>query len=210
MPAPYLNRELSWVEFNQRVLNEALRDDIPLLERVKFLAITASNLDEFFQVRIGGLMAMKRGGMKQADASGLTPTRNLAALRQRILTMTADQYALFNDTLVPALAKAGIRLLSPADLGVEQSAQLTATFEDLVFPLLTPLAVDPGEAPQMRSVRCRTLGCYPLTGVVASEADTLPKIIAELVAVKNSERENRVIDHDREGSMELKKREGYF
>jgi polyphosphate kinase len=147
MPIPYLNRELSWVEFNQRVLNEALRDDLPLLERVKFLAITCSNLDEFFQVRIGGLMAMKRGGMKQPDASGLTPTRNLSALRQRILKMTADQYALFNNTLVPALAKAGIRLMSPADLGVEQTTQLAATFEDLVFPLLTPLAVDPGETP---------------------------------------------------------------
>ena len=103
MPTPYLNRELSWVEFNQRVLNEALRDDLPLLERVKFLAITASNLDEFFQVRIGGLMAMRRSGMKSPDPSGLTPARNLAALRQRILQMTADQYALFNHTLVPAL-----------------------------------------------------------------------------------------------------------
>ena len=106
MSTPYLNRELSWLEFNQRVLNEALRDDLPLLERVKFLAITASNLDEFFQVRVGGLMAMHRSGMKTADASGLTPARNLAALRQRILRMTADQYALFNDTLVPALAQA--------------------------------------------------------------------------------------------------------
>ncbi len=85
------------------MLNEALRDDLPLLERMKFLAITASNLDEFFQVRIGGLLAMKRGGMKKPDASGLTPTRNLAVLRERILRMTKDQYALFNEALVPAL-----------------------------------------------------------------------------------------------------------
>ncbi len=147
MPTPYLNRELSWLEFNQRVLNEARRDDLPLLERVKFLAITASNLDEFFQVRVGGLMAMRRSGMKQPDASGLTPTRNLAALRDRILKMKADQYALFNETLVPCLENAGIRLLAPADLTLGQSTQLAATFEDLVFPLLTPLAVDPGEAP---------------------------------------------------------------
>ena len=147
MSTPYLNRELSWLEFNQRVLNEALRDDLPLLERVKFLAITASNLDEFFQVRIGGLMAMRRSGMKTADPSGLTPARNLAALRQRILTMTADQYALFNTTLVPALEKAGIRPLLARDLSVEQSAQVSATFEDSIFPLLTPLAVDAGESP---------------------------------------------------------------
>ncbi len=147
MSAPYLNRELSWIEFNQRVLNEALRDDLPLLERVKFLAITASNLDEFFQVRIGGLMAMQRSGLKSADPSGLTPARNLAALRQRILAMTADQYTLFRDTLVPLLEKAGIRLLHHRDLTVEQSAQVSATFEDLIYPLLTPLAVDAGEAP---------------------------------------------------------------
>ncbi len=149
MSVPYLNRELSWVEFNQRVLNEALRDDLPLLERLKFLAITASNLDEFFQVRIGGLIALRRAGKKNPDASGLTPVRNLAALRQRILAMTADQYALFNTALVPALAKAGIRQLLVRDLSVQQAAQISATFEDLIYPLLTPLAVDAGESPPL-------------------------------------------------------------
>ena len=147
MPAPFLNRELSWVEFNQRVLNEALRDDLPLLERVKFLAITASNLDEFFQVRIGGLMAMRRAGVKKPDASGLTPARNLAALRERILQMKQDQYALFNEVLVPALRKAGIHLMALKETGVDASAQLSAIFDDQVYPLLTPLAVVPGEAP---------------------------------------------------------------
>ncbi len=145
MPAPYINRELSWIEFNQRVLNEALRDDLPLLERVKFLAITASNLDEFFQVRIGGLMAVRRSGLKSTDPSGLTPARNLAALRQRILGMTADQYTLFNETLLPALESKDIRILHPRDLTAEQAAQAAATFEDLVYPLLTPLAVDPDD-----------------------------------------------------------------
>ena len=105
MSTPYLNRELSWVEFNQRVLNEALRDDLPLLERVKFLAITASNLDEFFQVRIGGLMLMRRSGRKTPDASGLTPARNLTALRQRILKMTADQYSLLTGIDRPRAGK---------------------------------------------------------------------------------------------------------
>lgn len=147
MSIPYLNRELSWLEFNQRVLNEALREDIPLLERVKFLAITASNLDEFFQVRVGGLLAMRRSGLKKPDISGFTPARNLAALRERIQTMKAHQYALFNETLVPALAKAGIPILTPSALQIAQSAKLSATFDDLVFPLLTPLAVDPEETP---------------------------------------------------------------
>jgi len=149
MSFPYLNRELSWIEFNQRVLNEALRDDLPLLERVKFLAITASNLDEFFQVRIGGLMLMRRSGRKTPDASGLTPTRNLAALRQRILKMSSDQYTLLTQTIVPALEKAGICPLQARDLSTEQSAQVSATFQDLIYPLLTPLAVDPQGTPPM-------------------------------------------------------------
>lgn len=149
MSAPYINRELSWVEFNQRVLNEGLRDDLPLLERLKFLAISASNLDEFFQVRIGGLMAMRRGGLKTSDPSGLTPARSLAALRQRILAMTADQYSLFEETLIPALEKAGIHLLNPRDLTVEQEGQLAATFDDLIYPLLTPLAITPGDSSPM-------------------------------------------------------------
>ncbi len=146
---PYINRELSWLEFNQRVLNEARREDLPLLERVKFLAITASNLDEFFQVRIGGLMAMRRSGIKKRDDSGLTPTRSLAMLRQRILRMKEEQYALFNEALVPALADAGIRLLAAGDVGLENTSQLAATFEDQIFPLLTPLAVDEGEPPPL-------------------------------------------------------------
>lgn len=149
MSIPYLNRELSWLEFNQRVLNEALREDIPLLERVKFLAITASNLDEFFQVRVGGLLAMRRSGLKKPDNSGLTPVRNLAVLRERIQTMKAHQYALFNEVLVPALAAAGIPLLTPQALVLSQSSQLSATFDDQVFPLLTPLAVDLEDAPPL-------------------------------------------------------------
>ncbi len=162
MPAPYLNRELSWLEFNQRVLNEALREDLPLLERVKFLAITASNLDEFFQVRIGGLMLMRRSGHKKPDASGMSPTRNLVALRQRILKMCADQYALLTGVLVPAMEQAGIHPLHPHELTVPQISQLEATFDDLIFPLLTPLAVDltaaPPSVPALHiTVACRLL-----------------------------------------------------
>ena len=147
MPIPYINRELSWVEFNQRVLNEALREDLPLLERVKFLAITASNLDEFFQVRIGGLMAMKRGGIKKPDLSGLTPNANLNALRQRILRMSDEQYTLFNQSLIPALRKAGILALNMNDLNHEQATQALNAFEDQISPLLTPLAVDLNDQP---------------------------------------------------------------
>ena len=162
MSTPYLNRELSWIEFNQRVLNEALRDDLPLLERVKFLAITASNLDEFFQVRIGGLMLIRRSGRKNPDASGLTPAKNLTALRQRILKMSADQYSLLTGTIVPALQNAGIHPLQIHELTPTQATQVSAVFEDLIFPLLTPLAVDPtGSPPNVPAlqiiVACRLL-----------------------------------------------------
>ena len=186
MPTPYLNRELSWLEFNQRVLNEALRDDLPLLERIKFLAIAASNLDEFFQVRIGGLMVLQRSGLKTPDDSGLTPARNLSALRLRIQRMTADQYALFNDTLVPALVKAGIRSLRMKDLTMEQTAQVAGTFEDLIYPLLTPLAVNDGDAPPVVPalvviVACRVLD--PESGILRHALIPIPETLGRRVTV---------------------------
>jgi polyphosphate kinase len=150
MPAPILNRELSWLDFNQRVLNEALRPDLPLLERLKFLAITASNLDEFFQVRVGGLMLMRRSGRKTADPSGFTPTKSLTAIRQRVVQMNAEQYGLFANTLLPALAHAGIRLLKVAELTIPQATSTAKFFEETIFPLLTPLAIDStGPPPQI-------------------------------------------------------------
>ncbi|MBC8126706.1 MAG: polyphosphate kinase 1 [Gloeobacteraceae cyanobacterium ES-bin-144] len=186
MSFPYLNRELSWVEFNQRVLNEALRSDLPLLERVKFLAITASNLDEFFQVRIGGLMAMRRSGLKSADLSGLTPTRNLASLRQRIIRMMTDQYALFNEVLTPALKHKGVQLLKIQDLTIEQTTHMAATFEDLIYPLLTPLAVDSGESPPIVPalqviVACRLLD--PETQTTRHALVPIPDTLNRRVAV---------------------------
>lgn len=143
----YNNRELSWLEFNQRVLDQALGEKLPLLERVKFLAISASNLDEFFQVRVGSLMLQKRSGRKARDNSGYTPVRNLAAIRERVLKMNSDQYELLNHTLVPALARKSIVLLAAHQLTDSQRTQTSAVFEDSISPLLTPLAVDPNSTP---------------------------------------------------------------
>lgn len=92
MSDEYINRELSWLEFNQRVLDQAVRTDLPLLERLKFLAITASNLDEFFMVRVGGLQMLRHSGSRVKDISGLTPTRQLKAIRSRVGRMIEDQY----------------------------------------------------------------------------------------------------------------------
>jgi polyphosphate kinase len=149
MSLPFINRELSWLEFNQRVLNEALREDLPLLERVKFLAISASNLDEFFQVRVGSLMLLRRSGRKNPDPSGMTPSQQLFAIRRRVQRMLDDQYRLFNTVLCGALGESGIRLLDCKRLTTAQANQVATAFHDLISPLLTPLAVVIGEEPPL-------------------------------------------------------------
>jgi polyphosphate kinase len=147
MSLPYINRELSWLEFNQRVLNEALRSDLPLLERVKFLAITASNLDEFFQVRVGSLMLLRRSGRKTPDPSGMTPLKQLTAIRERVQRMVADQYTLLNESLRPLLRSAGVTMLHPDELSPQQVNKVAAIFHDSISPLLTPIAVSLDEVP---------------------------------------------------------------
>lgn len=191
MPIPFINRELSWVEFNQRVLNEAQRDDLPLLERVKFLAITASNLDEFFQVRIGGLMAMRRSGIKKTDPSGMTPTQNLTALRKRITSFKEDQYKLLNEVLIPELNSKGIRQFTADDLNVDQSSHLTAIFEDQIFPLLTPLAIDEDDdttmVPAMQTiVACRLRD--PKSHSTRFALIPIPDSLSRFVPIESSEK----------------------
>jgi polyphosphate kinase len=159
MPIAYNNRELSWLEFNQRVLNEGLRSDLPLLERVKFLAITASNLDEFFQVRVGGLMLMRRSGRKTPDLSGLTPLQQIQAIRRRVQKMLEDQYRLLFDELLPALNAAGIHPLNVDNLDAVQTDQISAHFHTNVFPLLTPLSVESdGDQPLVPALQL-TVAC---------------------------------------------------
>jgi len=164
MPSEFINRELSWLEFNQRVLEEAQREDLPLLERLKFLAITASNLDEFFQVRVGGLILMRRSGRTKRDFSGMTPNQQLTAIRRRVLKMVEDQQKLFAEQLQPALAEAGIRCLRLADLSPEQADQVAAFFDDSVQPLLTPLAISEDAEPPLPP---------PLQLIVACRLDDL-------------------------------------
>src|SRR3954471_22438043 len=103
----YINRELSWLEFNHRVLDESRHPQIPLLERLKFLAITGSNLDEFFMVRVGGLQILAARPGSKPDPSGMTPQEQLRAISQRSHQMLTDQYECFNNELEPRLAEAG-------------------------------------------------------------------------------------------------------
>lgn len=137
----YLNRELSWLEFNQRVLDEALDPSVPLLERLKFLAITASNLDEFYRVRVGGLQHLSGQSTARPDPSGLTPGEQLQAVRSRVAQMVADQYACFLQDLEPQLAAAGLRRLKPDELNTAQRRHVRQVFESEVYSILTPMAV---------------------------------------------------------------------
>ncbi len=145
-PAPrFFNRELSWLAFNARVLEEALDPGLPLLERLKFLAIVSSNLDEFFMVRVGGLQLLREKGRKERDASGLTPARQLAEIGQRVHDMVQAQYRCFIEEVRPQLREAGVYRQSVEDLNPALYEHVQNVFEHDLYPVLSPLSVDEPE-----------------------------------------------------------------
>lgn len=139
-----LNRELSWLEFNSRVLHEAEDERTPLLERLKFVAIYGSNLDEFYMVRVAGLRRQLAAGVVAAHADGLTAATQLELIDLRVRALQERARMLLEETLLPRLAQVGIHLKSPAALTETERATVAAFFDQQVFPVLTPLAVDPG------------------------------------------------------------------
>ncbi len=143
LPALYLNRELSWLDFNSRVLALAEDETRPLLERVKFLAISSRNLDEFFQVRVAGLKAQAESEVNVTSPDGLSPEEQLRGIRDEVLRFSDRQYEVFTKDLVPGLGKAGIHLATWEELDEPAAAFLSRVFEEKVFPVLTPLSVDP-------------------------------------------------------------------
>ncbi|MCE9519915.1 MAG: polyphosphate kinase 1 [Verrucomicrobia bacterium] len=153
MPEHFINRELSWLAFNERVLEEAERESLPLLERVKFLAISATNLDEFFMVRVGGLQIMKDRGLRTKDAAGYTPSQQLELIRERSDAFVRRQYALLHEKLLPALEKQNIHRLRVSDVNAAQHAHLEAHFIEQVFPLLSPVAVEEGTVHQLPALQ---------------------------------------------------------
>lgn len=143
----YINREISWLGFNQRVLDQARRRELPLMERLKFLAISASNLDEFFQVRVGGLVLLQRSGKGAVDIAGLSPEEQLELVRSRTEEMVREQYELMNDELLPLMRAVGVAPLSMSELTDAQRAVLGELFSGQVAPLLTPLALEVDNPP---------------------------------------------------------------
>ena len=143
-PGRYNNRELSWLEFNRRVLQEAWDSRVPLLERIKFLAIFSSNLDEFFMVRVARLKRKIEAGDQGADADGLSPAQTMQAIAEKVHQLTDEQHRCFLEEIDPRLRAEGIRLMKPDELNPQQSEYLTGYFNRSLFPIITPLAIDPG------------------------------------------------------------------
>ncbi len=161
----YLNRELSWLEFNQRVLEEAQDPTQPLLERLKFLTIVSSNLDEFFEIRVAALKQLVETRSDVHGPDGLRPPEILGAIRERVLRMFADQYQLLHETLLPELAGYGIHLRPLKELGETRIAWAGNMFRRDILPILTPLAVDPSHPfPQLLNKSVNLVVLYAKPG----------------------------------------------
>lgn len=139
---PYLNRELSWMDFNSRVLEEAFEKENPVLERVKFLSITESNLDEFFMVRVAGVMDRMHSKPNDKDASNMTPVQQFEKLTAKIREFVKKQYSCLHRSIIPALKKCRLKFLKIKELGKSQKQIIDEYFDKFIFPVLTPLAVD--------------------------------------------------------------------
>src|SRR4051794_11824012 len=141
-PSPYFNRELSWLAFNRRVLEEACNEAHPLLERLRFLSILGSNLDEFFMVRVAGLKGQQLAGIEEPSDDGLNPGQQLAAIATEANALTAAQQEVWAD-LRAALRGAGLAVLGNEEIGADEGTWLETHFEEHIFPVLTPQAIDP-------------------------------------------------------------------
>ena len=147
-PELYFNRELSWLEFNDRVLCEGLSDIVPLMERLKFLAIVSANLDEFFMVRVGGLTQQRVAGVRKLDIAGLTPDQQLEQIAQRVHAMVEEQSRGIHEAL-GTLAEHGLRVLEPDAWTDEQRDHMRAHVSREVMPIVTPMAMEELDPPPL-------------------------------------------------------------
>jgi polyphosphate kinase len=185
-PAYYLSRELSWLEFNARVLHEAIDARTPLLERLKFMAIFSVNLDEFFMVRVATIKQQIAAQVTNTTLDGRTPSQQLEAIGQRLRPLLQRQYRHFERELRPLLAKEGIHILNYFELNQEQRKYLQQYFEERIFPVLTPLAVDPGHPFPYISNLSLSLAVviqHPETGAELFARVKVPQVLPRFISI---------------------------
>ncbi len=190
-PSRFLNRELSWLDFNRRVIALTARADFPLLERAKFLAIWARNLDEFFQVRVAGLKEQVAHGIVSPTPDGLTPSQQLAAIRSEVESQYEEISKRFLVEVAPALSAQGIVFSDYKTLGEAERTFLDAQFRDLVFPVVTPLAVDPAHPFPYISNLSLNLAIFvrnPDSGVTKFARVKIPPILPRFVVLPDGQR----------------------
>lgn len=190
--AAYFNRELSWLSFNRRVLEQARNPNVPLLERVKFLAIVCSNLDEFFEIRVAGLIQQVDAGSTKAGIDGLGPREQLRRIHSVVASLVDDQYRTWHDDLVPALAAEGIRFKAADELTHHELLWVEQYFEEQVFPVLTPLGLDQSHPfPQLSNKTLNVIVSLddPATPEEERQAALLPvpRILPRLVRVESDD-----------------------
>ncbi|PTX99401.1 polyphosphate kinase 1 [Verrucomicrobia bacterium LW23] len=198
-PDYYINRELSWLEFNNRVLEEACDPHQPLLERLKFACIFTSNLDEFFEIRLAGIKQQIENELSDVAPDGLTAQEIFAAVRKRVLELLKIQYDLWRNELAPQLAEAGIRVLTAEDLSEEDKTWATQYYTEEVFPVLTPLAIDPSHPfPQLlnKSHNLIVLLRRPdIPGELVYAIVQMPRVLPRLVRLPRPEVDDQPRQH---------------
>lgn len=195
----FINRELSWLEFDARVLGEALDVGNPLFERLKFLSITASNLDEFFMVRVASLKDMENAEYGKKDIAGMTVKEQLAALDVKTHAFVEQQYSVYNRFLLPALSKEGFHIIGRhEDLTKEQGEFVDKFFKDDVYPVLTPMAVDSSRPfPLIRNKTLNIAALLKKKGVSGEDTEfatvQVPSVLPRFVKLPNEEGGNTII-----------------
>jgi polyphosphate kinase len=187
----FINRELSWLDFDTRVLALAEDPSIPLLERAKFAAIFAQNLDEFFQVRVAGLKDQVAGGVTKRTPDGRTPSQQLGEIRERVSKLLTRQEQVFLDQIVPALSDAGVRFSRWDELDDDDLDYLGGQFDERIFPVLTPLAVDPGHPfPYISdlSLNLAVVVTDPTSGLRRFARVKVPPLLPRFVVMPDGER----------------------